>query len=126
MRDLLARNRVESRSRNVRHFMRACNKSDLFCDPEKVIQLDRKRAYMILVDSWSMPPQKKIQLGKLINPFWQPPAHVIVAQKRAILHRQLGNLATFIDGEASPSDIEDSFERIADTIHSHLIGMHDY
>ncbi|MBD1193951.1 hypothetical protein [Vulcanococcus sp. Clear-D1] len=125
MRDMLARYSAEYRSRTVQHFMHACTKSKLFHDPEKVIQRDRKRAYEILIDAWSMPPEKRLRLVKLLIPFWQPPAHEIDIHKRDILNRQLDNLAIFMDEGPSPADIEDDFERIADTFYSHIIGMLD-
>jgi hypothetical protein len=125
MRDMLARYSAEYRSRAVQHFMHACTKSNLFHDPEKVIQRDRKRAYEILIDAWSMPPEKRLRLVKLLIPFWQPPAREIDTNKRDILNRQLENLSIFMDEDPSPADIEDDFERIADTFYSHVIGMLD-
>jgi hypothetical protein len=125
MRDVLVRYSAEYTSRAVQHFMHACTKSKLFHDPEKVIQRDRRKAYEILIDAWSMPPEKRIKLVKLLIPFWQPPAKGIAANKRDILNRQLDNLSIFMAECPSPTDIEDDFERIADTFYSHIIEMLD-
>lgn len=125
MRDVLARYSAEYRSRAVQRFMHVCANSNLFRDPERVIQRDRRKAYEILIDAWSMPPEKRIKLVKLLIPFWQPPAQVIAANRRDILNRQLDNLSIFMAEGPSPADIEDGFERIADTFYSHIIEMLD-
>lgn len=127
LRDMLARYRdpAKYRSRAVLHFMHACTKYKLFHDPENMIQRDRKRAYEILIDAWGMPFEKQLRLVKLRIPFWQPPIHKIDTHKRDILNRQLANLAIFMDENPFSADIEDYFERVADTFYSHIIGMID-
>lgn len=120
---LLVRYSAEYKSRSVRHFMKVCTQARLFSDPEKVVQRDKRRAYELLIDVWSMPPEKRIRLVKLLNPFWQPPSREIDAHKRDILNRQLENLAVFMDEGPSIAEIEHAFERIADTFYSHMIEM---
>jgi len=121
---LLARYSPEYRSRVVRYFMHACTKARLFCEPEKIIQRDKRKTYDLLIDVWSMPPEKRFRLFKLLNPLWQPPTREIDAHKRDILNRQLENLEVFMDEGPSLAAIEHAFERIADTFYSLIIDMH--
>jgi hypothetical protein len=125
--DLLARYSADYETKLVQHFMRSCPKARKYCESEEVKPRDKRynrSMYDLLIDVWSMPPEKQIRLFKRCNLFWQPPSREIDAHKRDILNRQIESLADFINERPSLVKVEDSFERIADTFYSHIIELH--